>query len=151
MDWFYFKLKALHISVRLQQCILDTSQYLSAPEVVPNCVFIPACLNTIFSFIGSTRRRNELSHCTNLLAEPGRAHPTHSTQPFELPTFMLPPSCQASSTPGECWKRALAAGHFSITSANRGDASEEGVVQNFLDNTCCNESYLSWDFFNRTI
>lgn len=38
-DWVDFKLKALYIPVRLQQCILNTSQYLSAPEVVQHFMY----------------------------------------------------------------------------------------------------------------
>lgn len=38
-DWFYFKLKAMYILVRLQQCILNTSRYLFAPEVVQHWLY----------------------------------------------------------------------------------------------------------------
>lgn len=69
-------------------------------------------------------------------------HPTHSTRPCELPTFVLQPSCQASEhLPGERCKGegSVVAGHFSITLAHHCDASEEWVVLSFLDDPCCNE------------
>lgn len=121
------------------------SQYLSVLVCTWSCtalhVLIPACLNAIFSFIGSTRRRNELSHCTNSPAEPGPPHPQHLVSAPSLWPPGKPPAL-----PGECWKRVLAAGHFSITPANRFNAPEE-VVQNFLG-MCCNEAlsqlWLLW-------
>lgn len=38
-DWSDLKLKALYVPVRLQQCILNTSQYPSAPEVVLHVMY----------------------------------------------------------------------------------------------------------------
>lgn len=135
---FYLNLKAICALVKWQR-VFSAPLSVFAPGGTQTALgaLIAACPGALCSLMPSAGR-SELSHGTASRAQPGPPHP-RGTAGLGTPRHHSP-------WPSTSWARSEDQGSSSAargsgsTLLSRGEASEEGGMQNFLDGTCCNRA-----------